>query len=188
MPLPPPAERRLIHTRNVVFRGYHRADRLWDIEAELTDTKSYLFASAGLDPVPPGTPVHGMTIRATVDDNLTIRAIAAAMDSRPHDECMQGQPPLQKLVGCTLGPGWRATLEQHLGGPRGCTHLRELLFNLATAAFQTIPIYRKELRRAAGKADEAQDVRPFQLGKCIAWDIGGPLTRKHYPLFYVPPA
>ncbi|HSV46859.1 MAG TPA: DUF2889 domain-containing protein [Ramlibacter sp.] len=187
MTLPPPAERKLVHTRQVAFRGYHRADRFWDIEAEVTDTKSYLFTSAGLGPVPPGTPIHAMAIRATVDDDLTIREIAAAMHSRPHDECMEGMAPLQKLVGCTLGPGWRATLEKHLGGSLGCTHLRELLFNMATAAFQSIPIYRQELARAAGQPEGTAHARPFHLGKCIAWDTAGALTLKHFPLYFVPP-
>lgn len=181
--LPPPADRTLLHTRQVTFRGYHRADRLWDIEGEVVDTKAYRFASAGLPPVPPGTPIHGMAIRATVDDTLTIREIAVAMRNRPHDECMQGAAPLQKLVGCTMGPGWRAAIEKHLGGPLGCTHLRELVFNMATAAFQTIPSYGEQLRREAGKGPAVPDTPPFHLGKCIAWDANGVLARKYFPQF-----
>jgi hypothetical protein len=38
-----------------------------------------------------------------------------------------------------MGPGWRQAIDRTIGGVQGCTHLRELLFNMATAAFQTIP-------------------------------------------------
>ena len=41
MPLPAPQPRTHLHTRSVVYRGYHREDGLWDIEAEMTDTKTY---------------------------------------------------------------------------------------------------------------------------------------------------
>jgi hypothetical protein len=41
MPLPAPQARSHLHTRAVVFRGYHREDGLWDIEAALIDTKTY---------------------------------------------------------------------------------------------------------------------------------------------------
>ena len=43
MPLSPPQERELLHSRDIVLRGYRRADGLYDIEAQLTDTKSYGF-------------------------------------------------------------------------------------------------------------------------------------------------
>ena len=41
--LPAAAPREHVHTRSVVFRGYRREDGLWDIEAELTDAKTYTF-------------------------------------------------------------------------------------------------------------------------------------------------
>jgi hypothetical protein len=40
MPLSPPQERELLHSRDIVLRGYQRADGLYDIEAQLTDAKS----------------------------------------------------------------------------------------------------------------------------------------------------
>jgi hypothetical protein len=36
---------------------------------------------------------------------------------------------------------------------QGCTHLRELLFNMATAAFQTIPHHREKCSRRESGAD-----------------------------------
>ena len=43
MRLSPAAPRRHLHNRNTVFRGYEREDGLWNIEAELHDSKTYEF-------------------------------------------------------------------------------------------------------------------------------------------------
>ena len=183
MPLPAPQARSQLHTRAVVFHGYHREDGLWDIEAELSDTKTYALERAERGAMPPDTPIHGMSIRVTVDDQLTIRAIASAMDHTPFDECQQGSDPMQQMVGVTMGPGWRQAIERALGGIRGCTHLRELLFNMATAAYQTIPSYRERLRRQAGLPAPDSAAPPYHLGKCIAWDFDGPVVQRHHPQF-----
>jgi hypothetical protein len=166
-----------------VFRGYHREDGLWDIEAEMSDTKTYPLERSERGLMPPGTPVHGMAIRATVDDTMTIREIASSMDSTPFDECQQGKDPMQQMVGATMGPGWRQAIERALGGVRGCTHLRELLFNMATAAYQTIPAYRHRLRRQAGLPEPESNEPPYHVGKCLAWDFDGPVVQRHYPQF-----
>jgi len=183
MPLPEPAARQHLHTRAVTYRGYRRDDGLWDIEAEMSDTKTYAFERTLRGTMQPGTPIHGMAIRVTVDNGLTIRAIAASMDHTPFDECLGGEDPMQQMVGATMGPGWRVAIERALGGVRGCTHLRELLFNMATAAYQTIPVYRAHLRRAAGQSEVQGDQPPYHLGKCLAWDFNGPVVQRVYPRF-----
>jgi hypothetical protein len=187
MPLPPSQPRTHLHTRNVVYRGYHREDGLWDIEAELTDTKTYTLERSEKGAMPPGTPVHDMAIRATVDDTMTIREIASSMDHTPFGECQQGKDPMQQMVGVTMGPGWRQAIERALGGTRGCTHLRELLFNMATAAYQTIPSYRERLRRQSGAPQVESDHPPYHLGRCIAWDLDGPVVQRYYPKFFGQP-
>ena len=45
MPLSAPAPRKLEHLRDIQLRGYVREDGLVDIEAHLTDTKTYGFPS-----------------------------------------------------------------------------------------------------------------------------------------------
>ncbi len=183
MSLPAPQARTHLHTRAVVYRGYHREDGLWDIEAELSDTKTYALNFSERGDMPPGTPIHGMSIRATVDDTLTIREIASSSDYTPFGECQQGTEPMQQMVGVTMGPGWRQAIERALGGIRGCTHLRELLFNMATAAYQTIPAYQSRLRKQAGLPEPESAAPPYHLGKCIAWDFDGPVVQRHYPRF-----
>jgi hypothetical protein len=183
MPLPTPAARTHLHTRAVTYRGYLREDGLWDIEGELSDVKTYAADLSERGPMPPGTPVHGMAIRVTVDDTMTIREIASAMDFTPFAECEQGTDPMQRMVGACMGPGWRQAIERALGGIKGCTHLRELLFNMATAAYQTVFPYQQHQRTLAGVAPGAITEPPYHLGRCIAWDFNGPVVQRHYPQF-----
>lgn len=183
MPLPAPQARSHLHTRAVVYRGYRREDGLWDIEAEMTDTKTYALERSERGDMPPGAPIHGMAIRATVDDQMTIREISTAMDHTPFGECRAGVDPMQQMVGVTMGPGWRQAIEKALGGIRGCTHLRELLFNMATAAYQTVPVYRERLRRQSGVPEADNAAPPYHLGKCLTWDFNGAVVQRHYPKF-----
>ncbi len=170
-----------MHTRKVEYRGFQREDGWWDIEGELIDTKPHVFEIEGEGQWAPNEAIHHMQIRVTLDDTMVIRDIAVAMDAFPHNPCPQALEPMRRMIGCAVGGGWRQTIERHLGGVQGCTHLRELLYNLATAAFQT---------RSASFAPPADGRPPMHLGKCLAWDFNGPVVEKVYPMFFrwQPPA
>ncbi len=187
MTLPTAIPRRHIHQRSIVFNGYLRDDGLWDMEAELLDLRQYDYVRRDESPAPaPGT-VHNMLVRMTLNDAMVIQAIHSSLPTTPFGECLLAADPLQKLVGARLGGGWRRTIDEAMGGVAGCTHLRELLFNMATAAFQTIPVYRSNIRRASGDVE----VKPVSLrkppphfGKCMSWDFNGPVMQRVAPEFY----
>jgi len=178
-----PAHRAQVHTRTVEYRGYRREDGLWDIEAELTDTKTYAHQTPDRGVLQAGEPVHGMAIRLTVDDKMKITDVAVGMPATPFPECQQAKPPMKRLVGCTLGRGWRKTIEEALGGIQGCAHLRELLFNMATVGYQTIPHYRKHLRQAAGLPEPLLKRPAPHHGQCLAWDFNGTVMKRLRPEF-----
>ncbi len=177
-----PAARSPLHTRAITFRGFAREDGLWDMEGELHDSKQYGYEGHG-GPRPAGSPIHHLFLRATVDDKLCIRAIESSMDVTPFGECGAAGASLQRMVGQTMGPGWRQAIERAIGGVQGCTHLRELLFNLATAAFQTIPHAIEMRRREAGLERHDGDTPPFFMGKCMTWDFNGPVVARVAPRF-----
>jgi hypothetical protein len=85
--------------------------------------------------------------------------------------------------GRAAGAGWRQAIEKALGGVRGCTHLRELLFNMATAAYQAVFPWRERERRLAGVTPSQASEPPYHLGRCIAWDTNGAVVARHYPQF-----
>lgn len=175
-----PEDREPVHTRAVLFQGYCRKDGLWDVEADLQDSKSYDFETRDGVPRQAGEALHHMKIRMTVDDSCTVRALQAVTARAPFPECQAALPPLQGLVGVRLGKGWRNALERELGGVKGCTHVRELLFNMATAAFQTVPHYIEVTR---GRSSHDPDEPPPYMGACLAWDFEGPVVKRVAPEF-----
>ena len=184
--LPTPVARRPVHTRRLSFEGFLREDGLWDIDCTLSDTKAEPIHMAERGLLPAGEPVHLLCVRLTVDDGLTIRAVQTAATAAPFDECqLPAGAPMQKLVGLTMGPGWRKAIEGAIGGVGGCTHLRELVFNAATAAFQMIPHYRAT---QGGGKDELAGANaskpPFYMGQCMTWAFEGPVVLRHAPQFY----
>ena len=177
MPLSPPAPRTLKHVRRVNYQGFERDDGLWDIEGELHDSKAY-DATSFRDPTkqrPAGEAIHHMWLRVTVNRQLVVQAVDVAMDSHPLNGCTEAQAALQRMVGCSMARGWRQAIQKHLGGVESCTHLRELLFNLATAAFQSVPA-------VFSSSDPAEP--PRHLGQCTGRDFNGQGVKEFFPQFY----
>ena len=120
-------------------------------------------------------------------DRLRIVAIDSAMHSAPLGECQQAKAPLQRLVGRQLGRGWRRALDEAMGGTTGCTHLRELLFNLATGAFQALPAVRDQRRRERGEPPIDGDTMPHFIDGCMTWRRTGPAVHRLFPQWAVEP-
>jgi len=175
MPLSAPAQREPLHDRDIVMRGYRRADGLFDIEAQLTDTKHYAFDNQERGTVHPGTPLHGMWLRMTVDEEMVIREVEAVTDFAPYSICPQAAPNFAALAGVTVGPGFNRAVKERVGGVLGCTHLREVLAQMATVAFQTIGPLRWRKARAEREAAIARGEKlpPYQrslpIGSCYAY-------------------
>ena len=187
MPLSAPVERKLLHLRDIELRGYERADGLFDIEAHLTDRKTTVHNDEDPDAtVEPGRPIHGMWLRLTVDVDMEVTACEASSDFTPYDICPGAAPNFARLAGLKIGPGFNRKVAERVGGTHGCTHLRELLGQMATVAFQTLyPVRRareKELlaKVAAGEAP-VPEAMPALLGTCIAYAPDSPVSRKRWP-------
>lgn len=184
MPLSEPAERELLHLRDIELRGYRRADGLFDIEARLTDTKSYGFSNADRGRIEPGTPLHGMLARMTLDEDMVITAFEAATEFGPYSICPDAAPNFARLAGLRVGRGFIKAANERVGGVHGCTHLRELLGQMATVAFQTMVAVRRQREAEPGAAPP----RPAVLNTCLAYGSDGPVVRRTWPQFYTGPA
>jgi len=190
MSLSPPAPRQRLHRRIIDCEGYDREDGLWDIEGRLTDTKDYGFENEWRGWMEPGTPLHDMLVRLTLDDQMTITAVEVSMQGTPFSICSNIEPDFQKLVGVKIAPGFTLKLNSLVGGIQGCTHVVELIGRMATVAYQTIPAgkQRRESPEAARNASKGPPSdgksRPFQLNGCHAWASNGPLVKKLLPDYY----
>lgn len=181
-----PLERQHLQTRTVEYNGYRRNDGLFDIEAELRDVRHYDTQVAEKGLLQAGSAVHHMTITATIDEQLTVRAITSRMQSTPFGFCREVEDSLQPMVGVRMGQGWRRAITERVGGVAGCTHLRELLVNMATAALQTLPTWQAQSRLRAGDPAVHPGERPHYLGQCHSWKLDGPVVMKHLPQFFQP--
>ena len=99
MPLSPPPGRELLHSRDIVLRGYRRADGLYDIEAQLTDTKSYGSANRDRGYIDAGEPIRRMWLRLTVDEERRVVASEAASDHTPYAVSPSAAPNFSRLAG-----------------------------------------------------------------------------------------
>ena len=179
MPLSKPDARDHVHTRDIRCHGYRRDDGLWDIEAQMVDTKAYSFDNEDRGTINSGEPIHDMWLRLTVDDDLTVHGAEAATDAAPFNMCGDIAPAFAALKGLTIGPGWRKAVHQRLGGTKGCTHLIDLLSGpLAVVAFQTVRPPRSEPGETSAKK------KPSVLDTCHALAAGSPVVKRRWPDFY----
>jgi hypothetical protein len=181
MPLSPPAPREKLHTRSIQIDGFRREDGLFDIEARLDDTKTYAFANEDRGEVRPGEKLHGMLMRLTIDEDMTVVACEANTEFGPYAVCPAITPNFARLAGLRIGPGWNRKVKEVVGGVRGCTHLVELLGPMATVAFQTLVVLRR--KKAASAAGP-----PAQINTCHAYAADGPLVARRWPDYAKPPA
>lgn len=197
MPLSSAVSREPLHTREIVINGYRRSDGLFDIEAQLTDSKAEGFGNRDRGHIAAGEPLHGMWLRLTVDGHMTIVAAEAATDHAPYAACPAAAPNFSALAGLRIKSGFLREANQRVGGTVGCTHLRELLQQMATTAFQTISPYRaRQEAAAAGERDEPgsdnMDKRVAQqmggeariVNTCRAYASDGEVVRRRWPHLY----
>ena len=185
MTLSPPAARRQLHTRTIVCDGFRREDGLWDIEARIVDTKPYAYDEPVRGRREAGDPVHDMKVRLTLDDAMVVRAIEVAMPATPYGTCQTAAPAFDRLVGARVGVGWRRAVNAAVGGTQGCTHVRELLFPMATVAFQTIGGWSEAEAAATALPPADGGGRPYFIDGCKAWAADGEVVARFYPRFAI---
>jgi hypothetical protein len=184
MPLSPPASRReLKHTRAITVQAYAREDGLWDIDARISDIKTFdTTLASGIRPA--GEPVHDLALRVTIDTSMTIVGAEASSDAVPYPgHCNRIGPAYERLVGLSLMKGFRAGVKERLGGVEGCTHLTELAQVLPTAAIQA---FAGTVFKTRDHADDTGAEKPFQLDRCHALRSDGEAVALYYPRWHRP--
>jgi hypothetical protein len=169
--------RRKLHTRTIRLEGFERDDGLYDVEAELTDVKTYSFATSDRQ-IEDGMALHHMKARLAVNEDMLIVEAEAETLAGPFNICGGGAETFAHLVGLTVKPGFLRAANERLAGTLGCTHLREMLQQMATVAFQTL--YPARARRE-GPSPEGP---PRLLNSCHAYDSAGPVIQERFPKYY----
>lgn len=184
MPLSTPAPRTHIHTRAIQFTGYEREDGMFDIEAHMTDTKTYPFGNDWRGRILPGEALHEMLVRVTVDAKFVVHRVEASTENSPFQICPDITPNYNALIGLKMGRGWREGIRERVGGVAGCTHITELLYQMATVAFQTITPLIKHRNNRPDSDMRHLGSKPVVLNTCHAWAEDSPVVKANAPTFY----
>ena len=180
MPLTAAATRQLAHTRVVTCHGYQRDDGLWDIEGRIVDTKPYRFKNRDRGGwIETDEPLHDMSIRLTINLELEVIDVDAAIDGSPYTYCKSVVNVARNLIGLRIAPGWMKKSKIAMGKNKGCTHLTELLGPVATTAIQTIAS--EKYRRSEGKPDTKSNAF---LDSCYTHAADSPVVKLHWPEQY----
>ena len=175
----PSTPRRLLHRRALDVQVYARDDGLYEVEAQLTDTKTRdIQLAGGLRRA--GEPVHDMVLHLVVDAQLNVREAGSATRWMPYPgACDEHGNAYGRLVGLNLLKGFRLGVKDRLAGIKGCTHLTELCQILPTAVIQAFAGIVIDTREG-----DAAGNPPFQLDKCHALRSDGAAVLSHYPRWY----
>ncbi len=177
MPLPKNnIDRELLHVRDIQCKGYKRSDGLWEIDAWLTDIKTYEFDNKDRNKIKAGEPLHAMGLRVTINDNMVIKECIAVTDFSPFNICNRITPSFKKLIGIKITHGFSSKVNKVVGGVNGCTHLVELLKPIATTAFQTLFGQRSKKIREGLKAGTIKKI-PI-INSCHAWSADGEIAKR----------
>ena len=171
--------RKQLHTRNIRCRGFERSDGLWDIEATLLDTKSYQYTNHERGQVPPGEPIHKMTLTVTLDIDLVIREIRVDMAYTPFQLCKSASDTMGDLVGLQIGAGWMKEARQRVGRTESCTHVMELLGPISSAAYQTMHWAIEDREN-----DKPNRGDPMILDQCKSLARDSAIVKVMWPEFY----
>ncbi|WP_434666129.1 DUF2889 domain-containing protein [Paraburkholderia sp. A3BS-1L] len=172
-----------VHTRCIEFECFRRSDGLFEVVGHLTDRKPYDFTpSCSSRVIPANDPVHRMGVRVLLDIDLVVRAVDTYVNAFPYRECSGGGAALQALVGLRVGTGWRREVGKRLPPADTCTHLREILIPLATAAIQGVNPF-----RAKGLLDGVgPEGKPVKVDSCYAYGSSREIVKQYWPEFHVP--
>lgn len=181
-------KRTKLHHRSIQCEGFKREDGLWDIEAHLTDQRSY---DCSYDPehrggkIHVGDNVHNMRVRLTLDLDFLIHDAAAISDETPFPICFQAAKVMSRLIGLRMGKGWLKEVRERISTEVSCTHLIDLLTPIANTAYQTMHTALEE--RAEQRKREDQNFTRKKLAildTCIALASDGEVVRRQWPEFY----
>ncbi|MBU9374275.1 DUF2889 domain-containing protein [Burkholderia multivorans] len=172
-----------LHTRQITFEGFRRSDGLFEIEGYLTDRKPHDFAPPSSPRVVPANePIHDLGLRLVFDLDMIVHEVETFIRAYPYRECPGGGATLQALVGLRIGAGWSGEIRKRLPPGDTCTHLREILIPLATAAIQTVNPLRSQTLLDATDASG----KPLKIDSCFAYGASRELVLQRWPAFHRP--
>ena len=171
-----------IHHRQIDMRGYRRSDGLFEVTACLADRKTRDFTPpGGTRTVAALAPIHDLGVTLVFDVDMIVRAVSTFIRSHPYAQCPGGGDTLQALVGLRIGAGWNSEVRKRLPSCDTCTHLKEILGPVATAAYQTMVGVRPS---SLNYRDD--NGKPLKIDSCYAYGAPRDLVKRLWPEYHQP--
>jgi hypothetical protein len=134
------------------------------------------------DELPAGAPLHDIVVTLVIDSEMVVHEARAQMRRTPFGLCVGAEQTLAPLHGLRMGAGWNRLIRERLGGPASCTHIVEMLGQLATAAYQGLAPER--LARIDDPENEEQ--RRAKVDSCYAYAGHREVVAKLWPHLHRP--
>ena len=110
-----------------------------------------------------GEVIHSLVIVGTISlPDLVIRSAEPLAIRHPYDECAPSLGPVRRLVGMTIGPGYRGRVQELMGGTKGCSHFLTLALDLAASHTLTLFLRMREEEEFARR--NAPDSKWIRIG------------------------
>ncbi len=176
-------KRVLLHQRSIKLNGFLIDDELYELEAELLDTKNYDVSNFDRGNIKAGEPIHKMKIVLTVDKEMYVKKAMANTLFSPFKICNRANDNFKMIEGLQIKHGWRKNINEIIGNIKGCTHIRELLNSLATVAFQTINSHNSK-KNSKDKKNNNSNTKPSLLSSCYAFRPKSEVVKRLWPGWY----
>jgi hypothetical protein len=179
VPLSQATRRTEVHTRTLELHVYKREDDLFDIEGHILDVKpiSVEFHNSHRSA---GEPVHDLRLRLTINRELVVQSAEAKMDVGAYPYCSGVEPNFSALCGLKIGPGWNRRIRERVGGGAGCTHLVEMLQQMATTALQAV--WSEDDGDPENAPDPAdRSLRDGMINSCYTYRTDSQFVKVHFP-------
>jgi hypothetical protein len=163
-------EGRKYHTRTKEVSVYEYDEQRFVVEGCLTDRRPHAYYSAAAGKQPPGI-LHQMIVHLLVDKaTLEIENLHVKMPVIPDKACLEMINSIESVKGLRIARGFVSKIKMLAGHGKGCTHLIELLMEMASSSIQG---------RIAYKQDQAPipttEIINMMSGTCWTWRAEGPL-------------
>lgn len=142
------------------------ADRNTSLRVEPIDHRSVRFISTLMDTFrsPAGeNRIHDLLLEGVLSlPDLTILSIRAEAIEQPFRACDASVEPMKRLEGVRIGPGFRQTVVEKIGGVQGCSHFLSMALDLG--ALHTLTTYLQMEAEAPRQGEGADDGRWMAIG------------------------
>ena len=119
--------------------------------------------------------IHSLRLEGTLSiPDLVILSISATSIEQPFSGCAASVPPMERLTGLRIGPGYRNRVIELIGGTQGCSHFLTMALDLGASHTLTtyLQMESRTPRREVGVADGrwiavGLDIEPRLENACI---------------------